>query len=99
MHQSSSCRMDTHVRLTSFETSCRASPITAPLIAPDFPGSGYSNTPDDYAYTFDRQSNFLRQFLAQLGIERYALYLHDFGRWISLRLALSALERVAALMV
>jgi pimeloyl-ACP methyl ester carboxylesterase len=69
------------------------------LIAPDFPGSGYSDTPKDFPYDFDGFSDFLDRFLGRLGIQRYALYLHDFGSQIGLRLAIRAPERVTALII
>ncbi|MET0339362.1 MAG: alpha/beta hydrolase [Polyangiales bacterium] len=69
------------------------------LIAPDFPGFGYSDTPEDFAYDFDGYADFLARFAAQLSIARYALYLHDYGSQIGLRLAIRAPDRVAGLIV
>src|SRR5687768_18295167 len=47
-------------------------------IAPDYPGFGYSDTPDrdSFAYTFDGYADFLERFTAALNLTRYALYLH-----------------------
>ena len=58
------------------------------LIAPDFPGFGYSDTPQDFAYTFDGYASFLERLVDALDIPRYALYLHDYGSQIGLRLAM-----------
>lgn len=69
------------------------------LIAPDFPGCGYSDTPDDFAYDFDGYAAFLARFTKQLGIERFAIYLHDFGSQIGLRLATKHPERITALVI
>jgi pimeloyl-ACP methyl ester carboxylesterase len=69
------------------------------LVAPDFPGCGYSDTPEDFAYDFDGYSDFLAGFLDQLGVGDFALYLHDFGSQIGLRLAMLRPERVAALII
>jgi pimeloyl-ACP methyl ester carboxylesterase len=69
------------------------------LVAPDFPGFGYSATPDDFAYTFEGYGEFLRRFAETLGLTRYALYLHDYGSQHGFRLALKAPERVAALII
>lgn len=71
------------------------------LLAPDFPGQGYSDTPDPsrFAYTFDGYAAFLEQFAAAKMLTRYALYPHDFGSQIGLRLAIRAPHRVAALIV
>jgi pimeloyl-ACP methyl ester carboxylesterase len=68
-------------------------------VAPDFPGFGYSDTPDDFRYDFDGYAEFLDNFVRHLGIERYALYLHDYGSQIGLRLAINAPERIAALII
>lgn len=69
------------------------------LLAPDFPGCGHSATPDGFSYTFDGFTDFLERFLARLGVDRYALYLHDFGSQIGLRLAIRAPARVTALVI
>jgi pimeloyl-ACP methyl ester carboxylesterase len=69
------------------------------LIAPDFPGCGYSGTPDRFHYDFDGYAAFLDRFVARLGINRFALYLHDFGSQIGLRLAIARPERIAALII
>ncbi|MER7893011.1 alpha/beta hydrolase [Micromonospora sp. NPDC094482] len=71
------------------------------LIAPDLPGFGYSATPDpaDFDYTFAGYGRFLRRFVDTLDLPRYAIYLHDYGSQHGFRLAMSAPERVAALIV
>jgi pimeloyl-ACP methyl ester carboxylesterase len=69
------------------------------LVAPDFPGFGYSATPRPFAYGFDGFARFLDRFVAALGIGRFALYLHDYGSQIGLRLAMQRPERVSALII
>ena len=69
------------------------------LLAPDYPGAGYSATPDDFDYSFDGYAGFLDGFVRAMGVERFALYLHDFGSPIGVRLAIQAPERVAALII
>ena len=71
------------------------------LVAPDLPGFGYSGTPDrsSFSYTFEGHGEFLGRLTAVMGLERYALYLHDYGSQFGLRLAMSAPERVAALII
>ena len=69
------------------------------LLAPDYPGAGYSATPDDFDYSFDGYAGFLDGFVRAMGVERFALYLHDFGSPIGVRLAIKAPERVAALII
>jgi pimeloyl-ACP methyl ester carboxylesterase len=69
------------------------------LVAPDFPGCGYSDTPDDFAYDFDGYAAFLFRFAKELHLERFALYLHDFGSQIGLRLAIQHPECISALII
>lgn len=69
------------------------------LIAPDYPGFGYSGTPAGFDYNFDGYAAFLDNFANALELDRYALYLHDYGSQIGLRLAIKAPARVAALVI
>jgi pimeloyl-ACP methyl ester carboxylesterase len=69
------------------------------LIAPDFPGCGYSGTPHGFAYDFDGFAAFLERFLNRLGVRRFAIYLHDFGSQIGLRLAIRRPDAIAALIL
>ena len=71
------------------------------LIAPDFPGFGYSDTPERtrFTYTFAGYADLLDGLAAALNLTRYALYLHDYGSQIGLRLAMQAPERVTALII
>jgi pimeloyl-ACP methyl ester carboxylesterase len=71
------------------------------LIAPDMPGFGYSTTPsdDDFGYTFDAYADFLQSFVDALQLDRYAIWLHDYGSQFGFRLALAKPERVAGLII
>ncbi len=69
------------------------------LLAPDFPGCGYSATPDDFSYDFDGFALFLEWFADHLKLGRFALYLHDFGSQIGLRLAIRNPARISALII
>ncbi|HYC32309.1 MAG TPA: alpha/beta fold hydrolase [Gemmatimonadales bacterium] len=71
------------------------------LLAPDFPGFGYSATPsrDRFAFDFDGYAGFLERFADAQALDRYVLYLHDCGSQIGLRLAIRPPERVAALII
>lgn len=69
------------------------------LIAPDFPGSGYTADPADFHYDFDGFAAWLSSFVEVLGIDRHALWLHDFGSQIGLRYAIAHSERIAALVI
>src|SRR5687768_16551497 len=69
------------------------------LVAPDFPGFGYSGTPDRFSYTFDGYAGFLDRFAQALNLSHFALYLHDYGSQIGLRLAIERPDRIAALII
>jgi pimeloyl-ACP methyl ester carboxylesterase len=71
------------------------------LVAPDMPGFGYSATPspDDFGYTFDAYAKFLEQFVDTLQLNRYVIWLHDYGSQFGFRLALAKPERVAGLVI
>jgi pimeloyl-ACP methyl ester carboxylesterase len=71
------------------------------VIAPDYPGFGQSATPDrkQFAYRFARFADLVDALLTQLGAERYALYVQDYGAPVGYRLALKHPERVSALIV
>lgn len=68
------------------------------LVAPDYPGFGYSDPLADSA-TFDRLADVVEGFVDALGLGRYALYLFDFGAPVGFRLATRRPERVDALIL
>ena len=55
--------------------------MQGPAIAPDLPGFGRSERPppERFDYTIDSYGRFLGSFLERLGIDRYALAVHDWG--------------------
>jgi pimeloyl-ACP methyl ester carboxylesterase len=69
------------------------------LIAPDFPGFGCSDTPETFSYDFDGYTDVLEQFADALHLRRFAMYLHDYGSQIGLRLAMKAPQRISALII
>ena len=71
------------------------------VIAPDYPGFGQSAAPDraHFKYRFARFAELMDGLLTQLGVQRYALYVQDYGAPVGYRLALAHPERVTALVV
>jgi pimeloyl-ACP methyl ester carboxylesterase len=58
------------------------------VIAPDYLGSGYSARPDPdrEAYTFDRLTDYAQGLLQSLKLDKYTLYMQDFGAPVGFRL-------------
>jgi pimeloyl-ACP methyl ester carboxylesterase len=71
------------------------------LIAPDYPGFGYSATPtvDDFRYTFDHLADVMTLFIDELGLDTYALYMQDFGGPVGFRIAVRRPGQVSALLI
>jgi pimeloyl-ACP methyl ester carboxylesterase len=71
------------------------------VIAPDYPGYGFSDMPDrsHFAYTFDSDANILDNLTRQLGVNHYALYVMDYGAPVGFRLAAMNPEKVTALII
>ena len=71
------------------------------LIAPDFPGFGQSDAPppSSYEYTFDNLAETMNALLERLRINRYMLYLHDYGGPIGFRIMSAHPERLQALII
>ena len=68
-------------------------------IAPDLPGSGYSDLPCDYDYSIEGLSRFLGDLLDGLEIERAAFVANSAGGLPVLDLAIRRPERVTALVL
>ncbi|HET6998770.1 MAG TPA: alpha/beta hydrolase [Solirubrobacterales bacterium] len=68
------------------------------LVAPDYPGFGRTAPLDD-ATTFDRIADIIEAFVEEKGLERYSLYMFDFGSPVGFRLATRHPERVECLII
>jgi pimeloyl-ACP methyl ester carboxylesterase len=71
------------------------------LIAPDYPGFGNSSMPtvDEFQYTFDHLAEIVDKSIERIGLEKYSIYLMDYGAPIGFRLAVKHPERIEALIV
>jgi len=69
------------------------------VLAPDYPGFGYSDAPSPelYAYTFDHLADTVDHFLDQKGVTKYSIYIQDYGSPVGFRLATRHPERVQAI--
>jgi pimeloyl-ACP methyl ester carboxylesterase len=98
----------TIVLLHGFPTSSRQYEALIPLlavryhiIAPDYPGFGQSDAPNpsSFPYTFDRLAKMTGDLLAHLKIDRFSLYIHDYGAPVGFRLMLAHPDRIHALII
>ena len=69
------------------------------LIAPDLPGFGQSDMPsrNDFKYTFDNLAKAIDRFTEVIGLERFAIYIFNYGAPIGLRVAMKRPERITAI--
>ena len=71
------------------------------LVAPDYPGYGFSSMPavDEFDYSFDNVAEIMEQFVDKIELERFSLYLMDYGAPVGFRIAASQPERIDTLIV
>jgi len=71
------------------------------LVAPDYPGYGFSSMPavDEFDYSFANVAKLMEQFVDVVGIDRFSLYLMDYGAPIGFRIAASQPDRIESLIV
>src|SRR6266700_5578353 len=69
------------------------------LVAPDFPGFGQSDMPDRsrFTYTFKNIAKVIERFTDVIGLDRFAVYVFDYGAPTGFRLAVSHPERITAI--
>ena len=69
------------------------------VIAPDLPGFGFSESPErsSFSYTFDNLTHVIDRFTETLALERYAIYVFDYGAPVGFRLAVRHPERITAI--
>jgi len=71
------------------------------VVAPDYPGYGNSSAPsvDEFEYTFDNFARIVESFTDEIGLDRYSLYLMDYGAPVGFRLATARPERVETFII
>jgi pimeloyl-ACP methyl ester carboxylesterase len=96
------------VLLHGFPSSSRMYDVLLPVlstryhvIAPDYPGFGQSDAPPPsaYSYTFDHLSETMDGLLESLGIERYSVFMQDYGGPVGFRMALRHPAKVQAIII
>ncbi|MEU9271515.1 alpha/beta hydrolase [Streptomyces sp. NPDC048251] len=71
------------------------------IIAPDHIGFGFSDAPsvDNFEYSFENLTAHTLELIEILGLQKFALYIQDYGAPIGLRIASRNPDRVTALLV
>ncbi len=69
------------------------------LIASDYPGFGHTQAPDGFTYSFDRLADITEGFVRRLGLDKFVMYVFDFGAPIGFRIAERHPEWIAGLVV
>jgi len=69
------------------------------LVAPDLPGFGKSDMPvrGDFDYTFKHITDVIDRLTERLGLDRFALYVFDYGAPVGFRIATRHPERITAI--
>jgi pimeloyl-ACP methyl ester carboxylesterase len=69
------------------------------VIAPDLPGFGYSDAPDrsKFNYSFERMADIIGGFTNMVGLDRFAIYVFDYGAPVGFRLALRHPKKITAI--
>ncbi|MEV4886248.1 alpha/beta hydrolase [Chitinophaga ginsengisegetis] len=71
------------------------------LVAPDYPGFGFSAFPDKdlFEYSFGNISAYINKFTDVIGLKSFTIYLHDYGCPIGLRLCVNHPEKIERIIV
>lgn len=71
------------------------------LIAPDYPGFGFSDFPDKnkFSYTFKNIAGYIYQFTEKINLGSFTIYLHDYGCPIGLYICIDHPEKIEGIIV
>src|SRR5262245_15986321 len=69
------------------------------IVAPDLPGFGQSEMParEKFDYTFDHVAQVIDRFTEAVGLDRFAIYVFDYGAPTGFRIAAKHPERITAI--
>jgi pimeloyl-ACP methyl ester carboxylesterase len=67
------------------------------VIAPDLPGFGLTRADASFKYSFDNLADVIDAFTAAKGLQRYAIYVFDYGAPVGWRLAVRHPEKITAI--
>lgn len=71
------------------------------LVAPDYPGFGFSAFPDTnlFEYSFRNISTYINRLTDEIGLNKFTIYLHDYGCPIGLRLCINRPDKIERIIV
>ena len=71
------------------------------VVAPDYPGFGYSSAPsvDEYDYSFENLANVVEKFTNTIGLKNFTIYVQDYGAPVGYRIAVRNPQRITGLIV
>ncbi len=71
------------------------------LVAPDYPGYGFSSMPDTdkFDYSFDNIARLIGKFVDEVGIDKFSMYLMDYGAPVGFRIATAQPDRIETLII
>lgn len=71
------------------------------LVAPDYPGFGFSAFPDrkSFEYSFKNISACINRFTEVIDLKKFTIYLHDYGATMGLRICVNHPEKIKGLIV
>ncbi len=71
------------------------------LIAPDYPGFGFSDFPDKsmFEYSFGNISACINRFTETINLKSFTIYLHDYGCPVGLRICMNNPEKIEKIIV
>jgi len=69
------------------------------VVAPDLPGFGQTDMPprESFTYTFAEIAEVIERFTEVIGLQRFAIYIFDYGAPTGLRMAVRRPERITAI--
>ncbi len=69
------------------------------VIAPDLPGFGFTEAPDraNFPYTFASLAKVIDRFTEVVGLNRFAIFVFDYGAPVGFRIALKHPDRITAI--
>ena len=71
------------------------------VIAPDYPGYGHSSMPlvNEFEYTFDNLAEVVEEFLDKIRVQKFSMYVMDYGAPIGFRIAAKHPDKIQGLII